>query len=148
MKKENNRLYILIRSDLPSMSPGRAMAQASHAANAFIAKFGHRKDVKLWQKETTQGFGTAIVLSASLPQITEIVCGLKEPNELVVDPEYGVRTDKEMLHLIDRTKILDNKTIVNDDGTVVIFKEVITCAYVFGSKDGLEPILGHLKLHS
>ena len=29
-------LYILMRKDLKSMNPGKAMAQASHAANAFV----------------------------------------------------------------------------------------------------------------
>ena len=29
-------LYILMRTDMNSMNPGKAMAQASHASNAFI----------------------------------------------------------------------------------------------------------------
>lgn len=143
----SKRLYILMRNDLPSMTTGRAMAQASHAANAFIQRYGKRKDVLAWQKETKQGFGTAIVLSASLPQMKEICFNLSEPYEFVVDPEYGVKINTELLELINPKKILSKNTIVSDDGSVVIFKEEITCAYIFGDKDGLAPILGHLKLH-
>ena len=29
-------LYILMRNDMKSMNPGKAMAQASHASNAFV----------------------------------------------------------------------------------------------------------------
>ena len=31
-------LYIIMRNDLDSMNPGKAMAQASHASNAFVTK--------------------------------------------------------------------------------------------------------------
>ena len=129
------------------MSPGRAMAQASHASNAFIAKYGHRKDVKKWQKETTQGFGTAIVLSASYQNIRDIFYNLAEPHDFVVDPEYGVKTNIEILSLIDVSKIIESLTVFSDDGSAVIFKKEVTCAYVFGTKECLAPILGHLKLH-
>ena len=144
---EKPRLYILMRNDLPSMTTGRAMAQASHAANAFIGKYGNRKDVKAWQKETKQSFGTAIVLAASLTDIKNALYNLSEPHDFVVDPEYGVKTNTEILDLIDRSKILDEMTVFPGDGSVVIFREAITCAYVFGTKENLGPILGHLKLH-
>lgn len=136
-----------MRNDLPSMTTGRAMAQASHAANAFIARFGHRKDVKAWQKQTKQGFGTAIVLATNLPAIKAALFNLSEPHEMVVDPEYGVKTNLEMLELIERTNIQWEKTIINLDGSVIIFKKEITCAYVFGDKEALAPILGEFPLH-
>lgn len=141
------RLYILMRNDLPSMTTGRAMAQASHAANAFIGKFGHRKDVKAWQKETKQSFGTAIVLAASLTDIKNALYNLSEPHDFVVDPEYGVKTNTEILDLIDRSKILDEMSVFPGDGVAIIFKKEITCAYVFGTKENLDPILGRFELH-
>jgi hypothetical protein len=133
------------------MSPGRAMAQASHASNAFIHHYGNQIAVKKWQRETKQGFGTAIVLAASLPEIMAIVNDDNTlPNyfsDCVVDPEYGIKTTNEILELIDGTNIQPAKTITNDDGSVVIFVSCVTCAYVFGTKEELDPILGHLKLH-
>lgn len=143
-----NRLYILMRNDLPSsMTSGRAMAQASHASNAFIHKYGRLKSVNKWQNETKQGFGTAIVLAATLPQMKEICFNLNEPHEFILDPEYGVKIDTELLKLIDPAMIVPSKTIINEDGSVIIFKKEITCAYIFGCKDNLFPILGHLQLH-
>jgi hypothetical protein len=144
---EKPRLYILMRNDLPSMTTGRAMAQASHAANAFIGSYGHRKDVKAWQKETKQNFGTAIVLAASLNEMKLALVGLSEPNDFVIDPEYGVKTNIEMLNLIDPSRILGKMTIINEDGSAVIFKSEVTCAYVFGTKEALDPILGQFRLH-
>lgn len=129
------------------MSPGRAMAQASHAANAFIGKFGYRRDVRRWQKETKQYFGTTIVLAASLSEIKKALFNLHEPHDLVVDPEYGVKTNTEILALIDHNKILSKMTLENNDMSAVIFKKEITCAYVFGTQENLSLILGHFKLH-
>ena len=42
-------LYILMRTDLNSMNPGKAMAQASHAGSAFAnnAEPGYKVDEKL-----------------------------------------------------------------------------------------------------
>jgi hypothetical protein len=103
--------------------------------------------VKAWQKETKQSFGTAIVLAASLVDIKNALYNLSEPHDFVVDPEYGVKTNTEILDLMDRSKILDEMSIFPGDGTVIIFKKEITCAYVFGTKEGLDPILGQFKLH-
>ena len=35
-----NVLYILMRTDMDSLNPGKAMAQASHASNAFVYRWG------------------------------------------------------------------------------------------------------------
>ena len=60
-------LYILMRNDLVSLNAGKAMAQASHASNAFINNaqkhFSHKEKLKgplqlaveQWQNETEQG---------------------------------------------------------------------------------------------
>ena len=63
-------LYILMRTDMDSMNPGKAMAQASHASNTFVHSVepGYNVDEALfdaWQKETQQGFGTVLVLGVN-----------------------------------------------------------------------------------
>ena len=73
------RLYILMRNDLDSMKAGRAAAQASHASNAFIHKFGKNEEVKEWANQTPQGFGTAIVLSGD---VKDIDCGYPTNNPM------------------------------------------------------------------
>ncbi len=61
MAKE--RLYILMRTDMASGTPGKMMAQASHASNAFVKRaFDVGEDISGWTNQTDQGFGTVIVL--------------------------------------------------------------------------------------
>lgn len=153
MSNENLYLYILMRTDLPSMGAGRAAAQASHASNAFIHKFGEREDVVEWSHQTPQGFGTAIVLSASHVEIAEI---LNECNDLgidtiekVVDPDYVIPISSEIVPFLDP----DNGGIIveqsaTDPNKSFIHRSEVTCAYVFGDKEKLAPILGKLSLYS
>jgi peptidyl-tRNA hydrolase len=92
------RLYVLMRNDLASMSPGRCMAQANHAASVLEHSFGPkskcpRKELQDWKMQTRQGFGTCIVLAASLAQIENIFNIGELKNWIlkgwVIDPEYG-----------------------------------------------------------
>lgn len=143
------RLYILIRNDLDSMKSGRAMAQASHASNAFIHKFNNTKEVKLWQKETTQGFGTTIVLSSSLSSIRTLFnTHLREWKwkDYVVDPEYSMKTTMELFSLIPKHIVIEWYPIDTEKAIVFSRKEV-TCAYVFGKYVDLNVHLGSFNLH-
>ena len=63
--------YIIVRNDLNSMTPGRAAAQAAHAANQ-CQTFCDRSAgylVEQWQQQTDLGFGTTIVLQANYAMI-------------------------------------------------------------------------------
>ena len=66
-------LYILMRTDMDSMNPGKAMAQASHAGSTFVhnAEPGYNVDEELfnaWQKETPQGFGPCLLYTSPSPR--------------------------------------------------------------------------------
>lgn len=130
-------LYILMRTDMDSMNPGKSCAQAAHAANAFV-EFMHFSDStsaeteKLcneWREQTGLGFGTTIVLDAGTGQelnwtlIGAIEAGLY--NGEVEDPTYPVQ-DGEVTHLLP----------------------IITCGYVFGKRDdpAIKSVLGNLPL--
>lgn len=72
MSDSDYALYILMRTDMDSMNPGKACAQAAHAANAFV-DFMHfsglttattEKLCNEWREQTGLGFGTTIVLNA------------------------------------------------------------------------------------
>lgn len=146
-------LYILMRTDLDSMNPGKGMAQASHASNAFVydelkrwaehpVKTGWEKfkmflglkifvddDFLKWVNETKQGFGTALVLGVDEKQMRAAVDAAKILGftaDVVHDPTYPLR-DGEFTHFIP----LD------------------TCAYIFGDKNDpmLEAVVGHFELH-
>lgn len=136
-------LYILMRNDLNSMNPGKGMAQASHASNAFWKEVNERlfadtiapEDVEnarlanIWQMDTNQGFGTVLVLSVNEAQMDAAVrvakvCGYVAG--VVHDPTYPV-----------------------PDGAVVHYLPMNTCAYVFGNKNDfmLQHIVGKFPLH-
>lgn len=138
-------LYILIRNDLPSMNSGKAMAQASHASNAFVKKYGTTKQAKEWAGETSQGFGTVIVLSVNKKQLDEAV-HKSETSDVVVDPTYPYIVNNEVASLID-AKHHTVDPIVKSDGTVVLHRKEVTCAYVFGTKEECKSVIGHLPLH-
>lgn len=154
------RLYILMRTDLDSLSPGRACAQASHATNAFMKEWHEkisRGDVKEWTKQTKQGFGTAIVLGVTLKQLEDL---WKDktfkriiPGGKVVDPDYCIRVNHEVAGLLHQN--YDGKFCnfkfrydLSDDKSVVISRSEVTCYYIFGEKEELEPWLGVFPLYS
>ena len=122
-------LYILMRNDLDSLNPGKAMAQASHATNLFLEDYEEFcqtrnalsevsgfdmniiKGVNEWERSTPQGFGTVIVLENDIYSIENVInnfmmygylCGI------VHDPTYPLK-----------------------DGSFVHHIPLNTCAYVF-----------------
>ena len=133
-------LYILMRNDLLSMSVGRCMAQASHASNAFVKKYDCDLVVKKWQKQTEQGFGTAIVLSADMKQITEtaLSCKLnKYKYDYVVDPEYSYIVNREIFGLIDKD-VHTTDPIEKPNGEMILHRREITCLYAFGDRNDIK----------
>lgn len=123
--KYNPVLYILMRSDLASMNPGKMAAQACHAANKFTGDLYRKSDYMLmlfsqWQDQAKgQHFGTTIVLD--------------------------VNDDLTIRHIIDELKSSSNVVtgIVLDetypilDGKVMHTLPVFTCGYAFGDKQDL-----------
>lgn len=111
-------LYILMRNDIASMNSGKAMAQASHASNAFI----HQTDgyirsfvdrgvmiedlnryVNEWQNETRYGFGTVLVLEGRMSEFKPIVRtfqALDYMADVIIDPTYPI-VDGEIVHHVD-----------------------------------------------
>jgi peptidyl-tRNA hydrolase len=151
-----NYLYILMRTDLPSMGPGRAAAQASHASNAFWHKYGKTKEAQAWAASTKQGFGTAIVLGATLEQIKER-CGAALTNKFamdtITDTDYAISFSAELLPYMRTQSELasGNATIEQsekDPNKYILHRQEVTCAYIFGDKEALQPILGDLPLYS
>lgn len=141
-----------MRTDLDSMKSGRACAQSSHATNAFIHRWGQREDVKEWQKQTNQGFGTAIVLGVTKEQMETALRSKVIPSGSVIDPDYCIQVNNEIADLLHQN--YDAKFCnfqfnydLSDEKTVVISRKETTCAYIFGTKEELEPILGALPLY-
>lgn len=125
-------LYVLMRTELQSMNPGKACAQAAHAANQCVFEArelaGNATAILLakWEGQSGRGFGTTITLGVNETMMRERVAlaqlaGLH--SGIVHDPSYPIR-DGEVIHLLP----LD------------------TCAFVFGSRADVMPILGDLDL--
>ena len=134
MEKLDPALHILMRSDIKSMNPGKAMAQASHASNAFVFKMQKVIDeyfpesgmsnlnyhtlvsnFDAWKNSTNQGFGTALVYKATKADIDSVEKLTMADNlvlfEKILDPTYPVQ-----------------------DGDERYYVPVITCAYLFGDR--------------
>ncbi len=125
MKKELV-LYVIVRNDLASLTPGKVAAQVSHASTAFMRYYANRDSVEEWCDR--RGFGTAVILSTDIDQLksineqarhTAFACGL------VADPEYAL-VDGRFVHNI----------------------KLITCSYLFGSREALFALVGHLELYN
>ncbi|MFW5872339.1 MAG: peptidyl-tRNA hydrolase [bacterium] len=164
--KEEYVLYILMRTDLPSMNPGKAMAQSSHASNKFVFDVKNKNvkslseedeflygQAKLWQYQTDQGFGTVLVLGSKLKDIEKLmkIGQLPDSNYFcgqVVDPTYPYIIDSEIVGLVDPTVHTINKQMVSDNKSLCFRKE-ITCAYAFSEKNNplLKMVIGRLSLH-
>lgn len=113
-------LYILMPNDLASLNSGKAMAQASHASNAFAAHvnlsiedYNSKQDASeleisicngfaYWENSTSQSFGTVLVLAAKMPDIkstVDIFNGMGYIAGVVHDPTYPI-VDGEVVHHI------------------------------------------------
>ena len=141
-----------MRTDLPSMGAGRAAAQASHAANAFIHEHGNRDDVKAWQAQTPQGFGTAIVLGVTALNI-DVLFDLEHGNEEVAkgkvyDPDYVITVPSEVVPYIDDRKLNQFEVSPTDSSKYLFHRKEMTCAYIFGDKEKLKPLLSQFPLYS
>jgi len=119
-------LYILMRNDMDSLNPGKAVAQGAHAANVFGKYMGthnskFKKEFRKW--ESTRGYGTTITLAANEQQINDLLNQNDEeyPIGLIIDETYPLK-----------------------DGSVTHYFPCLTCAYVFAPRKWVG--INHLKL--
>ncbi len=143
-------LYILIRTDLESMNPGKAVSQGVHSGHQFVHEVEKMRDgiddvsiqgtqedefpeeyknIKMydyWATRTGNGFGTTICLGVDEDMLHRIV----EAGEtmglfagVTHDPSYPLR-----------------------DGDVTHFIPLDTCGFIFGDKDKLKILLGQFSL--
>lgn len=137
MSENDYCLWILMRNDMLSLNPGKAMAQAAHAANQFVQhcnlSLGSAESYeacKTWQKQSGMGFGVTIVLAASLIDIQNTFydlyyrSGLPLICSMVTDSSYPIK-DGETTHLLP----------------------VVTCAYIFGKREDVKTYTDKFSLY-
>lgn len=123
---EDFYLYILMRNDMDSLNPGKAVAQGAHAANIFVEDIAKRstnfkREFKKWAGN--RGYGTTITLSANEKQINDLIIAsdVDYPRGVVIDETYPLQ-----------------------DGMTTHYFPCMTCAYIFAPRR--DPVLSHLKL--
>lgn len=147
----NPYLYILMRTDLASLNPGKQCAHAAHAANMFehrlrtvVLPESHQLPelVNQWNGETGGQFGVTICLGVNEQEMRTAVmiaenfekAGLPVLSGIVHDPSYplqdGVPKDGSGKPTFSKIHLIP----------------LDTCGYVFGDKETVAPFLGHLKL--
>ncbi len=127
--------YVLMRTDLASLNPGKAMAQSHHNYGALKRAARDGNDIELmkqylaWQEISGQDFGTVVTLGGTEGEITEALAYAERINAPVLsgwvwDDTYPFQ-DGETLHSI----------------------RLNTNAFVFGTKLRCVDIVGGFELH-
>lgn len=138
-------VYVLLRTDLPSMNPGKAAAQVHHAGVQMVSKYGKRQMVQDYYKDgIAQGavyFNTTLVLGATIEDIIMRGQAAGAAGEDVVvfntvtDPSYPFFVENmEIANLIpqgDDVKVIK----VMDDGRVLMVRPEVTCAWFLGDRN-------------
>ena len=159
-------LYLLMRTDIPSMNPGKLGAQTSHVTNAFenkiqdLIKTNPRENeyviegYKKWKSSTSQGFGTAICLGIDdwLNLIITIKDNIQRDktiisiSDVIVDPSYPCQVPREVaLYLnlkIDKLYEKGCSFVMTDSPIATFLRPEKVGGYVFGDKEELST---HLK---
>lgn len=147
-----HKLYIILRQDMASMTPGRCAAMASHATSVFEQRAEYESRIsdeigrssnlnnaiKSWKNETKFNFGTVIVLAApSKDDLGRI--GLRY--------EELIRSDIKGDVALVADAVVDPEYVLRDGDTFHIVPDVMTGFYVFADEENATKIgLKELKL--
>lgn len=107
MTETNPILYILMRTDIPDMVPGKGMAQAAHAANMFDNYISHTHPAYL-EWAGSRHFGVTIVKAATSQQASEIFesrASLSSDTLMgtVVDESYPIKPVRGPTYTVEET---------------------------------------------
>ena len=137
-------VYVLVRTDLPSMNAGKAMSQVHHAGVQMVRKYGNSALVQEYINwglaQGADHFNTTIVLGATLSQIQSVSVQAKQfdtsvvVSDTVLDPSYPffVR-DAEVADLIPETTAQAVKQMA--DGRILMTRSEVTCAWFCGDRN-------------
>lgn len=160
-------VYLLMRKDLPSMNPGKAMAQAMHAGHQLLQHIAARKtdvihDINEYfgrPFEADRWFGTVITLMATNRQIQDAINIAKEAKytaDLVIDPSYPFLVDAEIVPLLLSTEVKGVVEFMNGqnpplygDSKVLLTRPELTCGWMLGDRNDerFKEIVKGLPLH-
>jgi hypothetical protein len=152
-------VYVLVRTDLPSLNPGKAMSQVHHAGVQMMSICSNHYWVKTYIEQGVAqgaaGFNTTLVLGDTLDGINNRIMIARAASDsvaicnTVTDPSYPFWVESlEIANLIpqdERTKII--KTMPH--GHVLMVREEVTCAWFLGDRNDVRfrSIFEGLDLH-
>ena len=156
--KPDLAVYVLARTDLPSMNPGKLAAQVQHSGVQMMSKFADHPMVKQYIEDgLAQGadhFNTTIVLGSALEDMQKLLkdsIWIRDDMVLgkVVDPSYPFFVEnQEIAALIaDNGKSTSIKTM--DDGRVLMTRQETTCLWCLVDRNNPEVVslFSALKLY-
>lgn len=154
-----------MRNDLVSLNPGKAVAQGAHAANQMVKHYsryvGAIQDEQgqidalnlLDQWETSaDGFGTTITLSVSEQEMRSAVMVAKALGfhaGIMRDPTYPFEAQEEVAKILSTYGYSNGVAVIRPATATkpaIMVRPEDVCAYVFGDKDELYPVLGRFPL--
>jgi hypothetical protein len=148
-------VYLLMRTDLPSMNPGKAMAQAYHAGNQITKWYASKLSTPIVEDylgckplalrlnrdsfmddSKALWFGTTICLGATAGDINRVM--LMSANAFVcgevIDPSYPFLVDSEIVPYVDREKIDLPWEVDLREPKTLVYRRELTCAWFLGRK--------------
>ena len=153
--KPDLAVYVLARTDLPSMNPGKLAAQVHHAGVQMMALMPAGPLTKAYVADgIEQGadhFNTTIVLGATLDDIKRIERQWDHTWRwgVVVDPSYPFLV--ESLEIADLIPQTDTTKIVKvlDNGRVLMTRSELTVAWALGDRNDpkFRALFDSLDLH-
>lgn len=152
--KQQLTVYVLSRTDMPSLNAGKAMSQSHHAGVQMIAKFAKSKLVRDYVSTgTAEGadhFNTTVVLGANLAQIN-LICKLASKLDnieygTVIDPSYPFYVDNdELANLMQGVQYIG----LLNNGKILLTRKELTCAWFLGdrNREDFKSLFAELSLH-
>lgn len=153
--------YCLVRTDMPSLGAGKAIAHAMHAGNQMTwelvveplqAGKDVDPDVLAWHHQAN-GFGTTIALGkgnelplSTMKAVVDAVNQMGGKASLVEDPTYPYLVDRELVKLMD-SSVHTLDPVPGPPGYMVCFRKEFTTAYIFGDKAMLRVVMGQFGLY-
>lgn len=125
-------LYVLMRTDLASLNPGKAMAQSCHAYGAL--KKAVRSNMVIqptyieWMNQTEQEFGTTVVLGGNRGEI-----------------EYALKMAAHTPDVI--ATWVHDPTYPIEDGACIHLVPLNACAIVFGLREDCKTAVERMERH-
>ena len=131
-----HRLYIIARTDLDSMNPGKLAAQVAHAATAHAMQCAGTHEFKQWASEGYD-FGTTIVLQ---PRHRGDFVSATETLARLVSSVNATYLDNP----ISYGKVLDPSYPIKD-GLVTHLVPVETCVWAFLDPESQNDVTAYLR---